>query len=213
MRAGKEATRRKIVDAAYGSFWRAGYTRTNVDGIAARAGITKRTLYSHFRSKDDLLEAVLARYHALVVERLQRIGERMPADAEGMIASFFGQLSGWASATPRWSGSGITRLAVELGDLPGHPARALARRSKAATEEWLAARLKAARIPEAAARACDLMLLMEGAMVLMLIHGDRRYIEAAAQAAVRLVERPRRAQARSRPSIAGKRPRALQSSR
>jgi hypothetical protein len=38
-------------------------------------------------------------------------------------------LSGWASSTPRWSGSGFTRLVVELADLPGHPARAIARRS------------------------------------------------------------------------------------
>jgi hypothetical protein len=31
----------------------------------------------------------------------------------------FGQLRGWASTTPRWSGSGFTRLVVELADLPG----------------------------------------------------------------------------------------------
>jgi hypothetical protein len=100
-----------------------------------------------------------------------------------MIASFFDQLAGWASVTPRWSGSGITRLAIELGDLPGHPARTLARRSKAATEAWLAERLAAARISDASARARDLMLLMEGAMVLTLIHGDRTYFDAAARAA------------------------------
>jgi AcrR family transcriptional regulator len=181
-----------LIDAASESFWRAGYTRTNVDGIAARACVTKRTLYSHFRSKDELLEAVLGRYHALVVERLQRIGERMPADPTGMIASFFDQLAGWASVTPRWSGSGITRLAIELGDLPGHPARTLARRSKAATEAWLAERLAAARISDASARARDLMLLMEGAMVLTLIHGDRTYFDAAARAAARLVQPARR---------------------
>ena len=59
MRTRNPATRQRIVDAAYESFWRSGYTRTNVDGIAARAGVTKRTLYGHFRSKDDLLTAVL----------------------------------------------------------------------------------------------------------------------------------------------------------
>jgi hypothetical protein len=123
--------------------------------------------------------------------RLERIGARLPADRPGMIDSFFGQLAGWASATPRWSGSGFTRLAVELADLPGHPARAIARHAKATTEAWLADRLARARVPQAHARARELMLLMEGAMALTLIHGDRRYIDSAAAAAKALTQRRR----------------------
>ena len=78
--------------------------------------------------------------------RLAHIGERMPADRIGLVDSFFGQLGGWASRTPRWSGSGFTRLVVELADLPGHPARAIAGRAKAKTEAWLADRLARARV-------------------------------------------------------------------
>ena len=186
MRASRDATRARIVDAAYESFWRKGYTRTGVDEIAERAKLTKRTLYAHFRSKDDLLAAVLEHHGALHQARLERIGRRMPSDAKGMIESFFGQLAGWASATPRWSGSGFTRLVVELADLPGHPARAIARRAKAATEEWLARRLAGTGLRRPRERAREVMLLMEGAMALTLIHGDRGYIDAAARAANRL---------------------------
>ena len=106
-----------------------------------------------------------------------------------MVDSFFEQLAGWATRAPRWSGSGFTRLVVELADLPGHPARVLARRHKAATEAWLAQRLVKARIRQPQKGARELMLLMEGAMVLMLVHGDRRYIDSAAQAATRLLQR------------------------
>lgn len=187
MRTTKEQTRRRIVDTAYESFWRSGFHRTGVDGIAAHAGITKRTLYAHFRSKDDLLKAVLERYHELALVRLQRIAERLPKDRDGMIDAYFGQLTGWAKATPHWSGSGFTRLVVELGDLPGHPARAIARRAKAASEAWLADLLGKACVAQPRARARDLMLLLEGAMVLMLIHGDRAYIDAAARAAKHLM--------------------------
>ena len=187
MRSKREETRNRIINAAYESFWRSGFTRTSVDRIAEGAGLTKRTLYSHFRSKDDLLAAVLARYSELAMERLQRIGECLPANRDGLIESFFDQLAGWASRTPRWSGSGFTRLVVELGDLPGHPARALAKRAKMTTEAWLAERLSQARVSRPRERACEVMLLMEGAMALMLIHGDRRYIDAAARAARRLV--------------------------
>ncbi len=187
MRRKTEVTQQRIVDAAYECFWRAGFNRTSLDTIAARAGVTKRTLYSYFRSKDDLLAAVMSHHNALAAQRLQRIGDRMPQDRDGLIESFFGQLSGWASATPRWSGSGFTRLAIELADLPGHPARALARRVKGTTESWLAGRLARARVVDPAGRACEIMLLMEGAMALTLIHGHRRYFDAAGDAARRLL--------------------------
>ena len=61
MRTKSAETRRRIVDAAYQSFWRSGFRRSSVDGIAERAEVTKRTVYAYFRSKDDLLAAVLAR--------------------------------------------------------------------------------------------------------------------------------------------------------
>lgn len=187
MRRKQERTRRRIIDAAYELFWRSGFARTSVDSIAARSGLTKRTLYSYFRSKDDLLAAVLLHFNELATPRLRHIGDRMPTDRYGLIDSYFGQLARWANTTPRWSGSGFTRLVVELADLPGHPARAIARNAKATTKSWLAERLAKARVPRPAARARDLMLLMEGSMALMLIHGDRSYIDAAARAAKRLV--------------------------
>jgi AcrR family transcriptional regulator len=188
MRRKTDQTRQHIVDAAYESFWRSGFTRTNVDSIAAQANLTKRTLYSYFRSKDDLLAAVLVRYGELAAARLQRIGERMPDDQLGMIESLFGQLAGWASATPRWSGSGFTRLVVELADLPGHPARAIALRHKTTTEAWLAERFAKARVRRPQEQARHVMLLIEGSMALMLIHGDRSYIDAASRAAKQLIK-------------------------
>jgi AcrR family transcriptional regulator len=187
MRRKTEATRQRITDAAYDSFWRLGFKRTSLDGIADRAGVTKRTLYAYFRSKDDLLAAVLSQHTGALLGQLQQIGGRMPAGRDGMVASLFAQIAWWAKHTPRWSGSGITRLAVELGDLPGHPARALARRSKKTTEGWIADCLRSAGVTRPAERARQIMLLMEGAMVLMLIHGDPRYIDAASRAAKRIV--------------------------
>lgn len=188
MRKKSEHVRTRIVDAAYESFWRAGFARTNLDAIAARAGITKHTLYAYFRSKDDLLAEVLKHYSELAMARIEHIGAGMPQHRAGIIDTFFGKLAGWAASTPRWTGSGFTRLVVELADLPGHPARAIARRAKGALEAWLAGRLAGAKVRQARARAREIMLLMEGAMALTLIHGGRAYIDAAAHAAKHLVK-------------------------
>jgi AcrR family transcriptional regulator len=55
-----EATERKILEAAYELFYRNGFARVSVDTIAAQARVTKRTLYHHFASKDELLARALA---------------------------------------------------------------------------------------------------------------------------------------------------------
>ncbi len=180
MRRSRAQTRQRILDAAYGLFWRQGFLRVSMDEIAARAKITKRALYQHFRSKDDLMAAALAHSSDLAIARLQPF--RRPSNAEELIDTFFSDLEAWASK-PRWSGGGFTRVVVELADLRGHPARSIARRHKAAVETWIADGLAAADIASSRERAREIMLLMEGAMLLMLTHGDRSYAKSAAEAA------------------------------
>lgn len=184
MRRSRVQTRQRILDAAYGLFWRQGFLRVSMDEIAARANITKRALYQHFVSKDDLIKSALAHSSELALSRLLQF--KRPANIDEFINSYFGQLSDWA-AKPKWSGGGFTRVVVELADLRGHPARSIARRHKTAVEQWLTDAISAARIPSAQQRAREIMLLTEGAMVLMLIHGDQGYAQAAALAAKELV--------------------------
>src|SRR5215831_18447403 len=105
MRRSKQRTRLRILDAAFGLFWRQGFLRVSMDDIAARADITKRALYQHFPSKDDLIKSALAHSSELALARLQ--GFRRPAGGAELIDSFFGQLVDWA-AKPRWSGGGFT---------------------------------------------------------------------------------------------------------
>jgi AcrR family transcriptional regulator len=175
-----------ILDAAYALFWRQGFVRVSMDQIAERANLTKRTLYQHFRSKDDLIAATLAHASELALDRLENI--KLPTNRDAMIDSLFSQIADWA-AKPRWSGAGFTRVVVELADLRGHPARGIARRHKAAVEVWFADRLARAKVSSPRERAREVILLTEGAMMLMLIHGDRSYAEAAARAAKRLVRK------------------------
>ena len=186
MRRSRTLTRQCILDAAYGLFWRHGFLRVSMDDIAARADLTKRALYQHFRSKDDLITAALAHSSELAIARLR--GFHRPTNGDDLIDSFFTELAQWA-AKPRWSGGGFTRVVVELADLRGHPARAIARQHKTAVEKWLADALAAARIPSPRDRAQEVMLLLEGTMVLMLIHGDPSYAKAAARAAKTLVRK------------------------
>lgn len=50
---------RRIVEAAHSHFNAHGFERASVDAIAADAGVSKMTIYSHFASKEGLFEAVI----------------------------------------------------------------------------------------------------------------------------------------------------------
>ena len=181
-----EATRTRILDAAYGLFRRRGYTRVSMDEIAAATAVTKRTLYYHFRSKDELLAAVLETQHRLALAAFRTFGDSLGGSPEAIVDTLFRDLAAW-SDKPRWAGSGFTRLVVELADLPGHPARVIARRHKAMLEAHLAELLARANVRSPREIAREIWLLSEGAISLMLVHRDRSYAAAAALAARKLL--------------------------
>lgn len=59
---GGEETRNRIdqiADAAMRLFARYGYKRSSMDDIAREAGLSKATLYLHFKGKDDVFRAML----------------------------------------------------------------------------------------------------------------------------------------------------------
>jgi TetR/AcrR family transcriptional regulator, mexJK operon transcriptional repressor len=60
--------RRQIVDGARQIFLQNGYAEASMDEIAAKAGVSKGTLYNHFDSKDDMFKSLI---HA-EAERLAR---------------------------------------------------------------------------------------------------------------------------------------------
>jgi AcrR family transcriptional regulator len=181
-----ETTRRRILDAAYALFYRHGFVRVSLDAIAREAGVTKRTLYYHYRSKDDLIAAAVELQAELALARIRKWGVTMPEEIGAAIDALFDGVSRWANA-PRYEGAGFTRIVMELADLPGHPARGVAKRHKANVEAWLAGELQRRGIPDPKTSARELQLLLEGAMSLALVHGDPSYIRSAAEVAKRIV--------------------------
>ncbi len=59
----KQATSEKIIDAAIELFAQNGYDRVTTEEIAQQAGFSEKTLFRHFKSKQNLLERAIDRYH------------------------------------------------------------------------------------------------------------------------------------------------------
>jgi AcrR family transcriptional regulator len=59
----KKATSEKIIDAAIELFSKNGFDGVTTEEIAAEAGFSEKTLFRHFKSKQNLLERAIDRYH------------------------------------------------------------------------------------------------------------------------------------------------------
>ncbi len=180
------STRDQIIAAVDALFYAGSIRDVSVDRIAERAGVTKKTLYYHFKSKDDLVAAYLEARHKPTIERY-RDWAGFDGALVDRIERMFLTLA--RSAEKRnWKGCGFLRAAVELADSPGHPALDVARRHKAAFERWLADDIDRAGLADAASLARMIMVLLDGAIARMLVQRDPDYARDAAKAARLLLE-------------------------
>ena len=71
MRVVKEAAERRneILDAAEELFVTRGYDKTSTGDILDKVGIARGTLYYHFKSKEEILNAMIERINASLIAR------------------------------------------------------------------------------------------------------------------------------------------------
>lgn len=75
MRVVKEAEERKneILDVAERLFGTKGFDSTSTSDILNEIGIARGTLYYHFKSKEEILDAMISRMMSQLVEKAQAI--------------------------------------------------------------------------------------------------------------------------------------------
>ena len=179
-------TRTRIVDAASKLFYSEGIGRVSVDAVAEKAGLTKRTLYYHFKSKDDLVAAYLDARDQPNLQRMAGWFKEAEGGPDSKGEAIYANLAK-AARHSKWKGCGFLRTAAELAAMPGHPAIRSGARHKLNFERWLTDELGKFDLRQPAELARELVLLMDGAFSITLIHRDPAYIEAAGRAAASLV--------------------------
>jgi AcrR family transcriptional regulator len=180
-------TKSQIVAAADELFYSRGLHAVSVEAIAEKAGVTKKTFYNHFKSKDDLIGCYLEARDRPTVDRFKEW-----AGSEGSVADrmalFFSKLAR-ASEGPRWNGCGFMRATAELANMQGHPAITAARTHKARCEQWLLDMVTEEGHADAETIARALMVLIDGAVSQVLIHRDPKYATSAGFAVRSLVNK------------------------
>ena len=81
--------REQLIDTAIDLFAKHGFHATGIDRILAVSGVSKKTLYRHFRSKDELILAALRKYDGLFRNNFMReVESRGTTPKERLLAVF-----------------------------------------------------------------------------------------------------------------------------
>lgn len=112
----KEARPGELLEAALALFVEKGFAATRVDEVAARAGVSKGTLFLYFPSKEDLFKAVI---HETLAGRFNEWNAEFEA-FEGSSAELVRYcLHSWWERIGMTQASGITKLVMsEAGTFP-----------------------------------------------------------------------------------------------
>ena len=111
----KEARPDEILAAALASFAERGFAATRLEDVAARAGISKGTLYLYFKSKEELFEAVV---RARLLPNLERV-EALAATFEGPSRLLLERLLLTIAGVVGSQVGGIPKLVIaEAGNFP-----------------------------------------------------------------------------------------------
>lgn len=68
-----EARRNEILDVAEELFGQKGFDGTSTNDILAKVGIARGTLYYHFKSKEDIMDALIERYNVRLLGAAQKV--------------------------------------------------------------------------------------------------------------------------------------------
>ena len=174
----KEQIEERILETADRLFYRQGIRAIGVDTVADEIGISKRTLYNHYPSKDALVAAYLSRR---LVE--PEITDRPPLE---QILVAFDRLER-SVAGRRFRGCPFVNAVAELGQEVRDIGR-LAVAFKERRRLWFRDLLSRLGIADADGLATQLALLLDGAIATSLVRGDPAFVRAAREAAVTLID-------------------------
>jgi AcrR family transcriptional regulator len=180
------STRDRIIAAANKLFYAEGIRGVSVDAVAEAAGLTKRTLYYHFQSKDDLIAAYLAARDQPNLELFKRWFTDAKGGLPAKVQAIFDNLA-TSARHPKWKGCGFLRTSAELANMPGHPAIKIGAAHKKKFEAWLREIFEAEKLSDPSLLARQILLLLDGSFATVLLHRDPSYMEAAGQAAHALI--------------------------
>jgi len=178
--------RDQLIDTALKIFNRDGFHATGVDKIIGEAGVARMTLYKHFKSKDELILAVLRRRDEQFRNDFMRAVERLGKSPRDRLLAIFDVLGNWF-AERTFSGCMFINASAEFAprDNPIHRASG---EHKTLMQRYITELVEATAASAPDELAASLMLLAEGAIVMAYVADDDKAAIRAKSAAEALIQ-------------------------
>jgi len=189
-----------LIETALTLFNQYGYHATGIDLILAESGVSKATLYKHFRSKEALILAVLQLRHEQVMTKLQMAIDdnkktqvkhnltdhqstksTVNKTASENILVIFDDLNDWFNSET-FFGCNFINVSAEYAD-PNHPINLFAAKHKQAVVDIIATQLA----EQESHKADQIGLLIEGAIVMAHTRGIKQSALLAKEMARQLI--------------------------
>lgn len=174
-----KTTREQIVEAADQLFYQQGFEYTSFKDIAQSVNISRGNFYYHFKSKDDILDAVI---HARITQTKNMLGqwERTGKTPVDRIRHFIDMLIANQAQIMRY-GCPVGTLCIELAKL-NHAAKDEANSLFELFRTWLRRQFaQLGRKAQADALAMHLLALSQGIATLANAFHDEKFIQREVQ--------------------------------
>jgi AcrR family transcriptional regulator len=175
-----------LLRSAIAAFARSGYHGLGIDALLAEAGVSRKTLYNHFASKDELIVATLETYGGEFLRDFRFEVEAATDDPRARLLAIFDVAQRWFAAGD-FHGCLFINAVGEFSESDS-PVRRVARHFKRDFRHLLGDWARAAGVGDADDLADQLALLVEGAIVTAQVSGRPGAADTARRAARTLVE-------------------------
>jgi len=172
-------------------FYRNGFHCTGLDMILKESGISRMTLYNHFKSKDELIIAALRRRDEIFRNGLMKFVEGASRDPVERIYAVFDYHNQWFNDAD-FKGCMFINVSAEYCD-PESPARRVSADHKIECTRYLAKLCKNAGLVDPEEIAERINLLLEGAIVTAHIQGKSSGNDSTPSDAAKRAEKMARA--------------------
>ncbi|WP_044505695.1 TetR/AcrR family transcriptional regulator [Gordonia sp. KTR9] len=179
---------RLILEAASELFYERGIHAVGVDSIAEAAGVTKRTLYDRFGSKEQVVVEYLRARNAAWQEFLRSRLDAADPTPGARLAAVFDATRDWSAARGH-KGCAMINAHAEISD-PDHPAYPIIVGQKHDLRDLLTSIATDAGSPDASALARRLFILHEGALVTAGMGVEPDALDAARDVALEMIGGP-----------------------